>query len=87
MQPTNGQLIIEPLAHDTFIATDRNVYEEIGVVLALPDDLVVPALVGDRVCFDSWLASKYPKNDKEFYWFVSWKHVKGYEHVRGQVPE
>ena len=102
--PVNGHLLIEPLAHESFIASQRETFEEIGVVIAL-DDMLKPenyppvwdgealrkppvvVSVGDKVYFDSWLAVRYPKNDKEFYWLVKWEHVRAIEHVEPEVSK
>lgn len=85
IKPVNGHLLIEPVAHETFIASERGTFEEIGVVLATPDDMeimsVKPVNVGDRVFFDSWMCAKYPKNDEEFYWLVPWSEVRAVEHA------
>lgn len=84
MTPVNGHLLIEPVSHETFVATAKDFFEEIGVVLDYdhksPDISVKP---GDKVYFDSWLAAKYPaKEDGKFYWLVEWQHIRAVEHVR-----
>lgn len=86
LKPVNSHLLIEPLKHDSFISSQKETYEEIGIVVAIPDsnhiingfESELPK-VGDRVYFDSWLAAKYPKNDTEFYWLVKWEDVRGIE--------
>lgn len=87
LKPVNDHILIEPIAHETFIATQRDSYEEIGVVVALDptieyDDMTAPD-VGDKVYFDSWLAAKYPKEGKdgEFYWLVKWGDIRAIEKV------
>lgn len=91
IHPVNGHLLIEPVPHETFIASDKGTYEEIGVVVALCDsvDDNAPAVdelhVGDKVYFDSWMCAKYPKNDEEFYWLVPWSEVRAVEHA--EIPE
>ena len=82
MKPVNKHLLIEPLKHESFISSDQGVYEEIGIVLAIAEDLSVKAKVGDKVFFDPWLAAKYPKNDKEWYWLVRWEDIRGVESVQ-----
>lgn len=95
--PVNGHLLIEPVKHESFMASQKGTYEEIGVVVAFDESLTEPGytfnnpqdniapkppvLVGDRVYFDSWLAAKYPKNDTEFYWLVKWEDVRAIEHA------
>lgn len=94
LTPVNGHLLIEPVSHETFIASDRQTYEEIGVVRSVArnlqwyegDDLKdTPVNEGDRVYFDSWMCAKYPKNDDEFYWLVPWSEVRAVEHA--EIPE
>lgn len=89
-KPVNGHLLIEPLEHETFMAKDKDEYEEIGIVVDFASDLVHtfdgiltrPVSVGDKVYFDSWLVAKYPKpggTDKESLWLVPWKDVRAVE--------
>lgn len=84
--PVNGHLLIEPLAHEGFVASQRETYEEIGTVVSCAEDVGVPidgfmakVAPGTKVYFDAWLAAKYPKNDKEFYWLVKWEDVRAIE--------
>ncbi len=84
MIPTNGHVLIEPVVHEAFMASSRETYDEIGVVVAIDPNTPTPYEVGDRVFFDSWLASKYPKNDTENYWLVKHEDVRAYEK---QIPE
>lgn len=86
IKPVNGHILIEPITHEGFIASQRDTYEEIGIVRAVaiefPDAFTVK--VGDKVYFDAWLAAKYPKadgSDGEFYWLVKWEDVRAIEHV------
>lgn len=94
IKPVNGHLLIEPLKHEDFVVSDKQTFEEIGVVVAVAEDVypvvysndndftpVRPVEVGDKVYFDSWLAAKYPKNNEEFYWLVKWEDVRAIEHV------
>lgn len=90
IQPINGHLQIEPLAHEGFMASQKETYEEIGVVVMLPLELEMlePRLlsIGDKVYFDSWLAAKYPKDGAtsgEFYWLVKFEDVRAVE----KIPE
>ncbi len=86
--PVNNHLLIEPVKHETFIASDKGTCEEIGVVLAVDDRFTIDAIpgvsVGDKVYFDSWMCAKYPKNDEEFYWLVPWSEVRAIQHA--EVP-
>ncbi len=83
IQPVNGHLLIQPLKHEAFITSSKETYEEIGIVLAIykeSEGMGQPDVrVGDKVYFDAWLASKYPKNDTEFYWLVHWSDVRATE--------
>lgn len=92
IKPVNGHLLIEPLANEAFIATQSDTYQEIGTVIAIDQfevgtyiedggELINIVKVGDKVYFDAWLAAKYPKNDKEFYWLVKWEDVRAVEHA------
>lgn len=100
--PVNGHILIEPIAHDTFMAQQTSRYEEIGLIVAVNDDTDYgddwTPEVGERVYFDAWLAAKYPKRDGkegEYYWLVNWKDVRAAEEVEedgtfnelGEVPE
>jgi co-chaperonin GroES (HSP10) len=85
--PVNNHLLIQPMKHEAFIATQRETYEEIGEVLAVPPELMVTGSssnqmrrvvnVGDKVYFDSWLAAKFPSDvEGEHYWLVNWNDVR-----------
>ena len=99
-KPINGHLLVEPLTHDSFISTQRETYEEIGVVV---DSGVTEyqqyhsttshfyseyPKKGDKVLFDAWVAKKFPKEGKdgEFYWFVPYADIVGIIHA-GKVSE
>lgn len=84
--PINNHLIVEPVEHESFIASAKGTFDEIGVVLAVPENMlpvpgtlyeVPPIEVGDRVYFDSWLAAKYPtgEGDKTF-WLVNYEDIR-----------
>ena len=73
IRPINGHILIEPLKHESFISSEKGVYEEIGTVL---DNGQNPVKNGTKVYFDSWLAVRYPKNENEFYWLVKWEDVR-----------
>ncbi len=76
IQPVNGHLIIEPVVHESFTASSKETYDEVGIVVenSSPDQ----APVGSRVYFDSWLAAKFPKGDS-FFWLVNWSDVRAIE--------
>lgn len=79
--PVNGHLLIEPLEHSSFIASDKTTYEEVGVVLERPWHKFWYPRKGDKVFFDSWLASKFPKEKEgEYFWLVAYKDVKAVEY-------
>jgi len=63
IQPVNNHLLIEPIVHDGFMASQNDTYQEIGIVVACPFVHISEVKVGDKVYFDSWLAAKYPKAD------------------------
>lgn len=92
IKPVNSHVLIEPVAYDSFIASQKETFQEIGVVvdldanaLALGDGkggLALPVYVGDKVYFDAWLAKKYPKEDGTgFYWLVKWDDITAVEHA------
>ncbi len=93
IHPVNGHLLIEPVKHESFVASQRETFEEIGVVLAIDPDFKQGMLlsrerwleIGDKVYFDGWLAAKFPKNDDEWYWLVKWEDVRAVEHA--EIPE
>lgn len=97
--PTNGHILIEPIKHEGFMATQRDTYEEIGVVLAVASDLLQmtgtgvpkwPVKAGEKVYFDSWLAAKYPKENgkqDEYYWLVKWEDVRAIEYAEQEISK
>lgn len=93
IQPVNNHLLIKPVAHETFIASQSETYEEIGEVLAMDENindvfsgtainLGAMVRVGDKVYFDAWLAAKFPgEKEGEHYWLIKWEHVRAIENV------
>jgi hypothetical protein len=85
MKPLNNHLMIQPLETDSFMATQKTTYEEVGLVLALPNDFPEQhqLKLGAHVYFDSWLAKKFPVTGKtnEFVWFVKYEDVVAYESI------
>jgi hypothetical protein len=86
MKPLNKHLMIQPLETNTFMASDRTTYQEVGVVV--DEDPTIRgglgeagSMIGKLVYFDSWLAKKFPvkgETDK-FVWFVEYKDLVAYE--------
>lgn len=83
IRPINNHLLIEPLKHESFIPSEKGIYEEVGIVI---DAGEMPVKKGDRVFFDAWLAGKYPKNEKEWFWLVNWNDVRAVEN-EDKIPE
>lgn len=80
IKPVNGHLIIEPVKHEAFIATQNETYQEIGVVVDAPVELEGDVKIGDKVYFDSWLAAKFPtEKEDEYLWLVKWEHIRAVE--------
>ena len=82
IKPINDHVLIEPVKHESFMFSERETYDEVGTVIDF--DIEGKAgqsnlSLGDKVYFDSWLASKFPKNDTEFWWLVPFGSIKAYE--------
>lgn len=76
----NRYLKIDPIEHNSFIASQSNSYEEIGVVLAKADSITdIP--IGAKVYFDSFMAKKFRVvgEDGKFQWFVHYDEIVKYE--------
>lgn len=78
--PVNGHILIEPVAHDSFVASAKETYEEVGIVTAV-SGTITEIKAGDKVFFDSWLAARYPKNENEYFWLVRWDDVRAVEYA------
>lgn len=83
--------MIQPLETDSFIATQRSTYEEVGTVIGEDPHLLVYfdksfSLMGKKVYFDSWLAKKYPVPGEvdKFVWFVKYEDIVAYEPIPEQ---
>lgn len=99
ISPVNGHLLIEPIKHEDFIATQRDSYEEIGIVVSFDvnpffygtgEVKEIPIKAGDKVFFDSWLAAKYPKEggkSDEFLWLVKWEDVRAVQEYVEPISE
>lgn len=79
IQPINNHILISPQVHESFLSSSREMYEEIGIVTCLQEGVTYsPAIkIGDKVFFDSYLASKYPTGkDDEFFWLVKFSDIR-----------
>lgn len=76
----NRYLKVEPITHEGFMASQRETYEEIGVVVA-KDDSITDIPLGALVFFDSYMAKKYPVkgDDMKFQWFVHYSEIVKYD--------
>lgn len=83
--------MIEPLKHESFMASQKESFEEIGVVVELPDSNAGEGFIlkrGDKIFFDSWLAAKYPNGTNgEYYWLVKFEDVRAIEKNEDEIPE
>ena len=78
LKPVNNHILIEPVAREAFMASHTETFQEIGVVIAVPDEFT-GIKIGDKVFFDSWLAAKYPaENTDWYYWLVKWEDIRAY---------
>lgn len=94
IKPVNGHLLIEPIKHESFMASQKEVFEEVGIVLDFDENINDVALTvgtkvvienGMKVFFDSWLAAKFPKNETEYFWLVKWEDVRAVDNE--EIPE
>ena len=80
--PINNHVLIEPIAHDSFISTQKTTYEEIGIVVDVDPAIVrnwsVLIEIGSKVYFDSWLAVKYPIEGETdgYFWLVPYEAIR-----------
>jgi 8-oxo-dGTP pyrophosphatase MutT (NUDIX family) len=77
----NKSLKIQPVPHESFISSDRETFEEVGILIA-KDETITDIPIGARVYFQSWMAEKYPNLEKEgsFHWIVPYSEVRMYEY-------
>lgn len=66
------------------MSTSKEIYEEVGLVIASDDSLHVPISIGDKVYFDAWLAAKFPKNEKEDFWLVRFEDIRAVEKANAE---
>lgn len=82
IKPVNGHILVQPVVHESFMAQQKETFEEIGIVLDTDSSLPLPIKLGDKVYFDAWLAAKFPsEKPDEYYWLVKWDDVRGVEHA------
>ncbi len=75
---TNGYLKIAPIEAQSFMASQRESYEEIGIVIARDEELCASVPIGSKVYFDSFMAKKYPiEGTDKFQWFVHFGEIVG----------
>ncbi len=93
IRPVNGHILIEPLKEESFMASQKEVYEEVGVVIDIDTELLnrpdkpFNLKQGDRVYFDSYLAAKYPSGTADkFFWLVKWEDVRSVEYAE-EIPK
>lgn len=92
IKPVNGHILIEPIKHESFMSTSKEIYEEVGIVVETAERLLdqdhnladsgkagLYVKKGDKVYFDAWLAAKFPKNEKEDFWLVKFEDVRAIE--------
>lgn len=62
--------------HESFVAREKEAYEEIGTVIA-KDEAITKVEIGDTVYFDSWQVKKYPVLGQEgkFHWLIPYDQV------------
>lgn len=74
--PLNKHVLVKPVVYEGFIASQKETYEEKGVVLAVADGVEI-VKEGDTILFDSWLACKYPAViEGEFDWLVPSENIR-----------
>lgn len=74
----NGYIKIEPVEQDSFMASEKTTYEEVGKVIAKDEEVKIP--IGAKVLFDSFMVKKYPtKEFGKFAWYVHVDEIVSYE--------
>ena len=75
----NQYLKIEPIVYDGFIASQKESYEEKGVVIA-KDEAITNIPIGATVSFDSFMVKKYPTTEiGKFAWYIHYDEIVSYE--------
>lgn len=71
----NKYIKVDPVNFDSFVSSEKQSYEEIGIVLAVADGVDIP--IGSKVFFDGFMAKKYsdPNNQGKFQWFVQYDEI------------
>jgi hypothetical protein len=85
----NGYLKIEPVEQDSFMASDRTSYEEVGTVVSRDEYICSNIPIGARVYFDSFMAKKYPVKGEfgKFQWFIHVNEVVKFEYEYDEEQE
>lgn len=88
----NGYLKIEPIEHTSFIASQKDTYEEMGKVLDVGRGVGVNGAMiplGAIVKFDSFMARKYPRLGEEgkFDWYVHVDEIVSYTYENKEIPK
>lgn len=75
----NGYVKIQPVVHKSFIVSEKESYNELGIVLAKDEDFTESARlkIGSTVRFDSWMAKKFPIEGQEgvFGWYIHFSQI------------
>jgi len=81
IKPTNNHVLIDPIETDSFVSTVKGQYDEVGIVLAIDEQLhYAPFKVGDKVYFDSWTTAKFPTAEVgKHHWLVPCQDIRAYE--------
>ena len=85
IEPINGNVLITPLKHSTYLPTEKGTYEEVGIVTGVPKiskelEPYMGLEIGTKVFFDGWTASKYPTGENdEYFWLVPFADIKAVE--------
>ena len=82
----NKYVKISPIKFDSFVSSEKESYEAVGIVRAVADGVDIP--LGSKVWFDSFMAKKYPMlithdggftKNTEYLWFINYDEIVQYE--------
>jgi len=77
IKPVNGHLLIEPVKHETFMASSRETYEEIGVVIEYDKAITGEYEDGTSVTYTTGVVPMRPKVQKgDKVYFDAWLAAK-----------
>ncbi len=85
IHPINKHILVEPVKHEAFMASQKGTFEEIGTVIRLPrvhgseTNMYSDIQVGDKVYFDSWLIARYPDGKDGEIWLIKSEDVRAVE--------